>query len=232
MRVVVESSRVKRFFIALKSEASEESKKRTEFVFVPGQNVVLSISGVVDEKNHIIKRVFSIVSTPFDELIELCVALTPKPSFSSALSDLAIGSALTVEGPFGQFVLGQPKNHVTFIAGGTGIAPLLCMIRSLIKKDFSGSIELFFGVRSFEDYLYRAELENYAKNNGLRISVCASRDASWTGLQGHITDFLPQMLENKGQLVFVCGPQEMIKDTLAVLKKIGFADEQVKKEAW
>ncbi len=225
VRIVSESSLVKRFFISLKSE------ERGNFVFVSGQNLVLSIPGAVDEKNRVIKRVFSIASTPSDELIELCIAINPAPSFSNTLASLSEGSTLFVEGPFGQFVLSPPKERVSFIAGGTGIAPLLCMIRSLIKQGFSGRMDLLFGFRTAQDYLYRSEIEEYSKRN-VQLTASASRDGNWQGLKGRITQFLVSAITNTGQEVYVCGPPDMVKQTLVVLKRIGFTDTQIKKEQW
>ncbi len=224
VHVIQESVRVKRFFFQV--------EKREEFVFVPGQNLVLSIPGVIDDSGRIIKRVFSIASCPTDEHIELCIAINPPPSFSSTIATLSQNSKVIIEGPFGQFVLASVKKKVTFIAAGTGIAPLMSMIRAFAKENLKSNRELFFGIRSSEDFLYKKELEEYQKSHGLRLIIAASRDGAWQGLQGHITQFLPSLLENNGQEVYVCGPPEMVRETLNVLALQGFLPHQIKKEQW
>ena len=121
VRVIDESPKVKRFFLQLEN--------RKEFSFVAGQNSALSIPGLVNQEGNPIKRLYSIASHPTSEELEFCIAVYPAPSFSSSLASLAVNQSVIVEGPFGIFKLTTPvRDQTTFIAAGTGIAPLMCML--------------------------------------------------------------------------------------------------------
>src|SRR3972149_7146515 len=90
-----ETPKVKLFRIALNGHI---------FEFAPGQNVVLSLPGVANEKGSPMKRVYSIASSPLTkDYLELCVAVHPPPSFSAVLGNLNVGATVSVEGPYGIF---------------------------------------------------------------------------------------------------------------------------------
>lgn len=227
-RIIDASQRVKLLFLTL--------DRRKEFSFVPGQNVALMIPGVLNEKGVPVKRLYSIVSTPDSEELEFCFTVYPEPSFSNKLARLKPGDQLQVEGPFGIFKLQPPKPDVTFIAAGTGIAPILCMIRTLVKQKFPHPMQLFFGFRTLADFLYQQELEKYARQANIKlITSISSPDvplAQWQGYRGRITDVFPKLLQNTGQEVYICGPPAMVKDTTALLIKMGFKSNQIRKEQW
>lgn len=258
-RILNESAWVKRFFITVPKQLS----------FSPGQSVALSIPDLCDARGPI-KRMFSIVSLPEKTELEFCIAITPKPSFSSSIAELPVGSEVIVEGPFGIFTLKESEFPTTFternfesqpdapirhqnkespipsfIAAGTGIAPIICMIRTLVREGKKG-IQLLYGFRTQEDFLYKEELEKYAAANVIILTTSASR-VEHTNKQenskkientipnnekiGRITQYL-NTLKNNGQQIYICGPPEMVKDTIATLLEIGFAKEKIKREQW
>jgi ferredoxin-NADP reductase len=173
------------------------------------------------------KRAFSIASSPYDkEFIELCVARGPH--LSAHLLDLAERSEVNVEGPYGQFILNQPiPDNLVFIAGGTGIAPIRSMIRTLVHEKFDKNFWLFFSIRYPEDYIYKAELEEYAqkfKNFHLVVTcTCKENHAAWKGERGRVTELLLKYIPSKIKPaeVYLCGPPAMVDDTTKVLRSLG-----------
>ncbi len=257
--ILNEGPRVKRFFITVPEKLS----------FSAGQSVALSIPNLCDARGPI-KRMFSIVSIPEKTELEFCIAITPPPSFSSSIAELPVGSEVIIEGPFGIFTLKESKPLLTsafevsktanefhvqpqlqalqlpsFIAAGTGIAPIMCMIRTLACEGKKG-LHLLYGFRTTEDFLYKEELEKYAAANVIFLTTSASRlenthikenikpaESTTPSIAkiGRITQYL-NTIKNIGQQVYICGPPEMVKDTVAELLETGFTKEQITREQW
>jgi NAD(P)H-flavin reductase len=221
-RIVQESPRVKIFTFKLDREG---------FTFVPGQNVVLSIPGLVNEQGAPIKRVYSIASAPGEEL-ELCIAILPNGALSSKLDALRTGDTLNVEGPFGVYKLRDPGIKVNLVAGGTGIAPMISMIRHIRKHHPTTRIHLHFGFRDVDDFLYRQELERYARetpNTFKLITTASGKEADWPR-KGHITDALKEHIELAD--TYLCGPHALVLDTRKILAEKGFPNDRVIYEEW
>lgn len=200
-------------------------EKPKDFTFLPGQFVMVSIPGHRNANGVLIKKAFSIASAPKADHIELCVAQVPNGMFSPKLCSLTKGEKVDIEGPFGKFFLKEPvEDHTLFVAGGTGIAPLMSMIRTIVSTDPKKPLQLFFGMRTSEDFLYREELELYSN---VSITTATSREESDN--HGYIQQFLPDLAAIE---TYICGPPQMVRETQDVLLNQGFSKEQIHKEAW
>ena len=209
-------------------------KTPDDFDFAPGQFVIASVPGFNNENGLPVKRSYSIASAPLSKgSIELCISLAPDGKFSGKIRQMHAGDPVSIEGPFGSFRLSKPvPANTAFIAGGTGISPLMSMIRSLYLEDHDKPLQLYYGIRSEEDFLYREELEAYAESKALKLVVAASEDENWKGEKGYISDVAGKLMSNLQAPVYVCGPPAMLKPTMEKLKEKGFPDEQIIREQW
>jgi CDP-4-dehydro-6-deoxyglucose reductase len=125
-----------------------------EFHFEAGQYLDIMLTGGR-------RRSFSIASPPHDSrLLELHVRRVEGGEFSAPLfNDQGRSALLTTEGPLGQFVYRSGLAPMLLIGGGTGLAPLLSILRHVIETGIEREMILYWGVRTLRDLYAQAVLE-------------------------------------------------------------------------
>jgi ferredoxin-NADP reductase len=211
--------------------------KGTEFTYLPGQFVSVRFTngGTVHGP-----RSFSISSSPTERnSIELTIKKTGE--FTTALWELTEGHELQLTGPFGLFYLDPDKardRDICFIAGGTGIAPLLSMLRWAQDKGLPNRFILLYSVRTAEDVIYALELaERSAASENLTAVITLTRQEhakGWKGEYGRINaDKIHRYIPNLKQTdFFICGPPEMVNAVVKTLFDLGVERGHVKIERW
>lgn len=209
-----------------------------DFKYKSGQFVTLSIDDFFDkEKGILMKRPYSIASSPLqNDCIELCISWAHPGGFSDKMHQLKEGDIVNVSGPYGIFTLKPLTEDLTFIAAGSGIAPLMDMVRTIFLDKTAKNIWLFFGFRYPEDFIYKNELTELAQNNKnfhLITSISAPDVKEWSGERGRINFVLPKYIKNaKKREFYLCGPPPMIEDTTKVLAELGANKKRIYIEKW
>ena len=223
-------------FVKLIRISFPELKKIT---FLPGQFVMIGHKNLKNDAGINIERAFSIASAPHQKNhLELCIKLVEGGKFSDLCKNFKIGEQLTVKGPFGKFLLPEhPSGNLIFFAGGTGIAPIMSMLRHLQKGRFSQKTILFFTFREPTDYIYQKELEELDKNYAqftLLPTCTGQKSADWSGIKGRFTSvYIKEHVANPAsQLYLVCGNNDFAKDIKAYLVELGVPKDHIKTEAW
>ena len=122
-----------------------------DFSFLPGQYVDVWIPGSDDAR-----RSFSMANLPGDGRIELIVKRYEGGRFSSACSTArsSRGDELRFTGPYGAFHLRDSDRPILMVAGGSGMAPILSLLRSLAHEGSERPVRFFYGARSEQDLFY------------------------------------------------------------------------------
>jgi ferredoxin-NADP reductase len=206
------------------------------FSFLPGQFVMMSIPGFVDDNKNPIKRAYSIASSPLENgVLELCISLNPEGRLTPRLFMAKIGDELTISGPFGKFVLESPVNPgIIFIAGGTGIAATISMLRFTYANTKTENLLLFYSVKNPGSFPYKEELLDFQKQ-GLKLVISTSHpDQKWEFETGRITVTFPKYAREieKDTQFYLCGSRAMVEDVIIMLEHEGFKKENVHKEEW
>jgi CDP-4-dehydro-6-deoxyglucose reductase, E3 len=178
------------------------------------------------------RRSFSIVSPPHDaRLLELHVRRVAGGEFSARLFDEDMRSALlTIEGPLGQFAYRPGSAPMLLIGGGTGLAPLLGMLRHVIENGIERDMTLYWGVRSERDLYAEATLERLAadlvtgratvrdraaptRRSSLRyVPVLSEPSAEWRGSRGWVHEAVLRDIDDLSPYdVYTAGPPAMIE---------------------
>jgi CDP-4-dehydro-6-deoxyglucose reductase, E3 len=178
------------------------------FVFQAGQYVDIMLPG-----GH--RRSYSIASPPHaSRPLELHVRHVAGGEFSDRLlRENKAGALLAIEGPLGHFVYRPSASPMLLIAGGTGIAPLLSILRHVIENDIERDITLYWGVRAERDLYAVAAIEALAKRAAhLRYHpVLSESSPAWRGLTGWVHEAPLKAGENLEQFeVYAAGPPAMI----------------------
>jgi predicted ferric reductase len=148
--------------------------------------------------------------------------------FTSQISDLAHGTKVYVDGPFGAFSIDRRSSasKFVFIAGGIGITPIMSMLRTMRDREDKRACSLIYAARSLDEMTFREELDTLREELNLRLHlVPAVADEHWTGLSGRIdsealASLLPKTCRGGECEVYVCGPPAMmdaIEDALVTL---------------
>jgi len=204
-----------------------------EFKFRPGQFVIIEWK----EGNEVLKRAYSICSSGKSGEIKLCMNIIPGGKLTPKLNTLAIGEKIFMNGPHGFFgkELSELDNEIVFIATGTGIAPLKTMLNSLFNRGFSKKITLLYGFRYAENFLFKEELEELAKDHSnfeLVTTVSRPKDKEkWQGNIGRVTNLLDKYSKQNTDY-YICGLGDMVKDIKTKLLGNGIDRAKIHVEAW
>jgi NAD(P)H-flavin reductase len=135
---------------------------------------------------------------------------------TKAMSKLKAGDTIGVRGPFGSCwpVQEAVGKDVLIIAGGIGLAPLRPVIyQVLADRRKYGKVYLFYGTRTPEDLLYRAELEKWRARFDMEVLVTVDRASSdWHGNVGVVTTLLKKVtIDPDDTVAMICGPEIMMR---------------------
>jgi len=181
-----------------------------DFHFQAGQYIDIMLSGGR-------RRSFSIASAPGNSrVLEVHVRRVAGGEFSEPLfqTDAPDGKLVTIEGPLGQFVYRAGDAPLLMVGGGTGIAPLLSLLRHLGEQGIERDMALYWGVRSERDLYAQADLENFAAPAAAAryVPVLSEPSGAWPGRRGWVHE---AVLEDIGDLrrhdVYAAGPPAMIE---------------------
>lgn len=167
------------------------------------------------------RRSFSIASPPHcSRVLELHVRRVAGGEFSERLFDEDPQNALlSVEGPLGQFVYRPGVAPMLLVGGGTGIAPLLSILRHVIDNGIERDMTIYWGVRSERDLYAHAALEDLAQRypaDGsparLRyVPVLSEPSSDWRGSRGFVHEaVLKDIVDLEKYDVYAAGPPAMI----------------------
>jgi Na+-transporting NADH:ubiquinone oxidoreductase subunit F len=198
--------------------------------FLPGQY----LSFTVADFDHI-RRSYSLASSPADRRhVTVCVRAVSGGRGSNYIHRLEPGDRVRFDGPYGEFVLRQSsRREILLIANGTGVAPMISILRHLIDAQSSRSVRLYFGLRHVHDMFYQDELEQFAKQlPAFRYQYCLSQPfpALWHGFVGRVTDLLraevsPEVAARSE--AYLCGGRSMVDDAKAILLAKGMAADAI-----
>jgi NAD(P)H-flavin reductase len=170
-----------------------------------------------------VKRPFSLANTSnWEGRLEFLIRLRPQGEFSAYLRERAQpGDVLTVHGPQGGFgLIADSLRPRWFVAGGTGLAPVLSMLRRMAEFGEMNDARLFYGVNRESELFLLDELDALrATLPQLHVDLCV-REAGdgWQGSHRTPVDALAAALSEGGAApdLYVCGPPAMVSAAQAV----------------
>lgn len=151
---------------------------------------------------------------------------------TKAMRELNRGSELGVRGPFGT---GWPVEEakecdVVVVAGGIGMAPLRPLLYQLLsRRQEYGRVVLLYGARTPADLLYQRQIEQWRGRSDLQVDITVDRALrSWRGNVGVVTTLIPKAaFDPTSAVAMVCGPEVMMRFTIAELQSRGVADDSI-----
>ncbi|MBI3514070.1 MAG: 2Fe-2S iron-sulfur cluster binding domain-containing protein [Proteobacteria bacterium] len=194
--------------------------------FYAGQYVNLTVPGTTEQ------RAYSMANPPEEpDALEFLVRLLDGGAMSEFLrAGPAPGTVIALKGPHGVFYRRERDAPMLMIAGGTGLAPMLAMLRQLAARGASRRrITLCFGVTAQRDLFGLDVLERLSETlPGLERRVAIMHpDADWTGMRGVVTNLLQPADVTAAPDAYLCGPPPMIAAARAWLAAHGMPPDRV-----
>lgn len=211
-----------------------DSLKET-FSFIPGQYITLQ----KELNGEQVRRDYSICSSLNSGELKVGIKAVENGTFSQyATSQLLVGDELEVSAPHGRFNLNpnsvNTKNYIAF-AAGSGITPILSMIRSALEEESASKFILVYGNRTMEEMMFKEDLERLKEIYADRFFL--HNTFSQAVYEGHESgridgDFANSVLDKAYEGMqfdsyFLCGPEPMINAVKASLKNRGISEKNI-----
>jgi ferredoxin-NADP reductase len=196
------------------------------FSFVAGQHLKVRVA----TRSGYEERSYSIASAPEDgAIIELAIEALPGGEVSGHFHRIAeVGDKLEIRGPLGKFVWSVADGPALLIGGGSGLVPLMSMIRHRTARRSQVKLGLIFSAMTWDDVLYRDELIALAETqDGFELMLTLTRES--TPREGHGSRridvaMVQTMLDGLGAAVsgvFVCGSDPFVEAAVGAVKAAG-----------
>jgi len=202
----------------------------------PGQHYDVRLTA---EDGYSTQRSYSIASEPERTgEIDITVERIADGEVSPYLDDtVVVGDRFEVRGPIGGYfvwdkLVGGP---LLLVAGGSGIVPLMAMLRHRAAAGVENPARLLYSARTYEQIIYGLELETLAKKDGLAISYTLTRSqpAGWKGYTRRIDDAMLKEVSaplGRDALAYICGPTALVEVAADGLERVGLATERIRTE--
>jgi ferredoxin-NADP reductase len=206
---------------------------------LPGQHVDVRLTA---EDGYQTERSYSIASSPEDDRLMLTVERIDDGEVSPYLTEvLQIGDRVELRGPIGGYFVWNAgrdpgRAPVLLVAGGSGIAPLMAMIRHRAKSDEKVPTRLLYSSRSYEEIIYREELDRLAESDptlSVIYTLTRRQPENWTGYARRIDQAMLKETAwppSERPLAFTCGPTSLVETVASYLQALGYEPGRIKTE--
>jgi ferredoxin-NADP reductase len=201
---------------------------------LPGQHVDIRLTA---DDGYQAQRSYSIASAPEELRLELTIEEIADGEVSPYLSDeLRPDDRIELRGPIGGYFTWTEADGgpLLLVAGGSGVVPLMSMLRYRATIGSDVPATLLYSSRSWEEIIYRTALERLAEDPQVRVlhTLTRSHPAGWNGYTRRIDR---AMLADAagitpGGLAYVCGPTALVENVASELVALGYPPERVKTE--
>jgi ferredoxin-NADP reductase len=213
-KIKVETPRVKSFRIELPMWMPH----------LPGQHYDVRLT---DPDGYHAERSYSIASSPLDEGgVELTIDRLEDGEVSPYFHDVVVeGDQVEVRGPFTSYFVWHGEKPVILVGGGSGVVPLMCMLRHRRRTMPDLPMRLVYSVRHADDVIYEDEM-----GDETLLTFTREPPEGWSGHRGHIDAELIAEAGIDGGIGFVCGSNGFVETGTQLLLDAGFDPQQIRTE--
>jgi ferredoxin-NADP reductase len=203
----------------------------------PGQHVDLRLTA---EDGYSVERSYSIASEPErGPEVDITVERIPDGEVSPFLHDVVMqGDRLEVRGPIGGYFVWEAPlgGPLLLVAGGSGVVPLMAMLRHRRRANATTPTRLLFSSRGPEEIIYRDELDQLAAaGDGFEVvhTLTRRQPAGWSGYARRVDEsMLAEVIQPLGQGVraYACGPTALVETVANGLVRLGLPPDRIRTE--
>jgi ferredoxin-NADP reductase len=201
-----------------------------------GQHIDLRLTA---EDGYSVQRSYSIASAAAAGTIDITVERIEDGEVSPFLHDVVVvGDRLELRGPIGGYFVWEPSldGPLFLVAGGSGVVPLMAMVRERDRARVETLTRLLFSSRHYEEIIYREELDRLAASGrGFEVihTLTRSRPDGWMGYDRRVDDrIIGEVLEPLGSRarVYICGPTALVETAANAMLRLGVPPDRVRTE--
>lgn len=207
--------------------------------FIPGQFVMIKTPVEHNGQIKPVTRAMSFATPPtIKDHFDLTIKETPGGTLSThVVRKTKVGDEFEVKGPYGEFTFhDNSTDDVVLIGAGSGITPLMCILRYIADKKLPAKATLLYSNKTPDDIIFHKELASMQeKHHNLRIVLTITRPEGheWKGATGRIDkDMLSEHLGTGKTLFYICGPILFVEDMVKTLKELGVDSQRIKVEKY
>lgn len=205
---------------AVEQVASEvvrlEVKLAQALVFEPGQYVRITPAGAD------FHRSYSMANIPGTDRLQFFIRIVPGGAFSEWLATAQAGDQVALSTPRGTFFLRDENRPRLFVAGGTGVAPFLSMLRSMAAHPPPQRTTFVIGARTPGHLFALDELKALGEQiGGVELQIAVEHDARAGCHAGYPTDVIPGLGLDPSTRVYLCGPPPMVEAGRKAAEAVG-----------
>ena len=193
---------------------------------LPGQHYDIRLTA---PDGYHAQRSYSIASSPLDVgEVELTIDLLDDGEVSPYFHEVVeVGDQAELRGPFTSYFVWRGESPVLLVGGGSGVVPLMCMLRHKRRTMPEIDMRLVYSVRHADDVIYGEEI-------GADAVLTYTRDApaGWTGHTGHIDAELLRAPAEGAELAFVCGSNGFVETASDLLLEVGVHPGSIRTERY
>ena len=204
-----------------------------ELEIIPGQYMQIE-TPKYKKTPEPVYRAYSIATDPRDTThIDLVVRLVPDGICTTYVFEkMKEGDDIKLNGPYGDFRLTDTGKEMVFIAGGSGMAPFLCMLADMRNENIERKCTYFFGARSKRDLICLDEMKAFEETlPNFKFVPCLSEpmpDSDWTGETGLVTDVMKRHCPDLSDMeAYLCGSPGMCDASVAALTANGMPEGNI-----
>ncbi|MGD9874010.1 MAG: NADH:ubiquinone reductase (Na(+)-transporting) subunit F [Kiritimatiellia bacterium] len=209
-----------------------ELKEPAEMSYIPGQYVQL-FSPAYDGKEEVY-RAYSIASDPADKKhVDLVIRLVPGGICTTwCFEHLKEGGEVRINGPYGKFGLSGSEAPMIFVAGGSGMAPMKCILHHMKNSGNKRKTTYFFGANQVRELFYLDLMKEFEQSVGsfhfVPVISKPGDGEKWEGETGLVTEALRRNVKDAaGCEGYLCGSPGMIDAAIKVLVKLGMPEDKI-----
>ena len=213
------------------------SALQKEFEFIQGQYITLKL----EVNGEALRRCYSICTSPNDGKLRVAVKRVVDGRASNWINgELKAGDDLTVMTPMGNFYSElNPNNKKTYVlfAGGSGITPMMSILKTVLETEPNSSVVLFYGSLTESAIIFKKELDDIQSANSDHLSIHyvldkpeGVLDTLYIGImtEDKIHELMTQFVEvGNSNEYFLCGPTGMKDNVLSYLNSSGIDEETI-----
>ncbi len=201
--------------------------------FVAGQYVQL-LAPVYKKGGEEVYRAYSVSSDPdCKDSIETIIRLVPGGICTTYCFDyLKVGDEVRLNGPYGDFRLSDTDTPMVFIAGGSGMAPIKCILHYMKNTGNKREATYYFGANKVEELFLLDEMNEFeselADFKFMPVVVANQDGENWSGEKGFVTEAVQRNLKNASECeAYLCGSPGMIDASIKVLIELGMREDAI-----
>jgi ferredoxin-NADP reductase len=223
-----------RWQIATVEAVKVETPRTKSFTFripdwtahLPGQHYDVRLTA---PDGYQAQRSYSIASSPLDEgVIELTIDRLDDGEVSPYFHDVvAVGDQVEMRGPFASYFVWRGEAPLLLMGGGSGVVPLMCMLRHQRRTAPEVDLQLIFSVRDASDVIYRDEL-----GDETTLTFTRSAPPGWTGHRGRIDKALVDAHVRPEGVAFICGSNGFVETASQLAMDAGYEMSRIRTERY